>query len=100
MLNRNPWKIVKLTRLFYGCSKCAVLEADEMVRFQRRWASKRYKGKKRRYPIYSVNFPTELNEKVEAKRQKDYTLNWTEQETDQQEKITLTFTRNKQQTPK
>ncbi|MCW3996666.1 MAG: hypothetical protein NWE98_11040 [Candidatus Bathyarchaeota archaeon] len=68
-----------------------------MVRFQRRWASKRYKGKRRRYPIYSVNFPTELNEKVEAKRQKDYTLNWTEQETDREEVITLTFTRTKQQ---
>jgi hypothetical protein len=73
-----------------------VLEGETVVRFQRRWASKRYKGKKRRYPIYSVNFPTELNQKVEAKRQKDYTLTWTEQETDKQETITLTFTRNKQ----
>ncbi|MCW4003428.1 MAG: hypothetical protein NWE95_05910 [Candidatus Bathyarchaeota archaeon] len=76
-----------------------VLEAAAVVRFQRRWASKRYKGKKRRYPIYSVNFPTELNKKVEAKRQKDYTLNWAEQETDREEVITLTFTRNKQQHP-
>jgi hypothetical protein len=76
-----------------------VLEAAVVVRFQRRWASKRYKGKKRRYPIYSVNFPTELNEKVEAKREKDYTLNWTEQETDKEEIITLTFTRNKQHPP-
>lgn len=57
-----------------------VLEAEVVIRFQRRWTSKRYKGKKRRYPIYSVNFPTELNDKVEAKRQKDYKLNWTEQE--------------------
>ncbi|MBT0158975.1 hypothetical protein G4O51_03210 [Candidatus Bathyarchaeota archaeon A05DMB-2] len=77
-----------------------VLEADEaMVRFQRRWSSKSYKGKRRRYPIYSVNFPTELNGKVEAKRQKDYDLTWTEKETDKQEIITLTFTRNKQQSP-
>ena len=77
-----------------------VLEADEaMVRFQRRWSSKRYKGKRSRYPIYSVNFPAELNGKVEAKRQKDYDLTWTEKETDKQEIITLTFTRNKQQSP-
>jgi len=74
-----------------------VLEGENMVRFQRRWSSKHYKGKNRRYPIYSVNFPTELNEKVEAKRQKDYDLTWTEQETDKEEKITITFTRNKQQ---
>jgi|DewCreStandDraft_4_1066084.scaffolds.fasta_scaffold02608_1 hypothetical protein len=74
-----------------------MLEGADVVRFQRRWASKRYKGKRLRYPIYSVNFPTELNEKVEAKRQKDYTLNWVEQETEQEEVITLTFTRNKQQ---
>jgi hypothetical protein len=44
-----------------------------------------------------VNFPAELNEKVEAKRQKDYDLTWNEQETDKEEKITITFTRNKQQ---
>jgi hypothetical protein len=43
-----------------------------------------------------VNFPAELNGKVEAKRQKDYDLKWAEQETDKQEVITLTFTRNKQ----
>ncbi len=85
--------------LFYWLRQVRVLEAAVVVRFQRRWASKRYKGKKRRYPIYSVNFPTELNEKVEAKREKDYTLNWTEQETDKEEIITLTFTRNKQHPP-
>lgn len=72
------------------------LEAVGVVRFQRRWASKHYKGKRCRYPIYSVNFPAELNGKVEAKRQKDYDLKWAEQETDKQEVITLTFTRNKQ----
>lgn len=74
-----------------------VLESEDMAKFQRRWANKRYKGKNRRYPIYSVNFPAELNEKVEAKRQKDYDLTWNEQETDKEEKITITFTRNKQQ---
>ena len=70
-----------------------------MVRFQRRWASKRYKGKKRRYPIYSVNFPAELNQKVEAKLKKDFTLNWTEKETNEEETISLTFTRSKLKQP-
>lgn len=74
-----------------------MFEGEDMVRFQRRWASKRYKGRNSRYPIYSVNFPAELNEKLEPKRQKDYHLEWTEQETDKEETITITFTRNKQQ---
>lgn len=34
---------------------------------------------------------------LEAKREKDYTLNWAEQETDKEETITLTF--HKQTTP-
>jgi hypothetical protein len=78
----------------YGYDKHAS-KREMVVRFQRRWASKRYKGKNRRYPIYSVNFPAELNEKVEAKREKDYDLKWAETETDKEETITVTFTRKK-----
>jgi len=74
-------------------------ENEKMVRFQRRWANKRYKGKNRRYPIYSVNFPAELNETVEAKREKDYRLKWAEQETADEETITVTFVRKKNETP-
>ena len=70
-------------------------ESERMVRFQRRWANKHYKGKNRRYPIYSVNFPVELNEKVETKRKKDYDLKWAEQDTDDEEIITVTFMRKK-----
>jgi hypothetical protein len=70
-----------------------------MVRFQRRWASRSYKGKNRRYPIHYVNFPARLNERVEAKRQRDYDIEWDEHETDEEEVITVTFTRNKQHQP-
>ncbi|MEM3378510.1 MAG: hypothetical protein QW674_06155 [Candidatus Bathyarchaeia archaeon] len=69
-----------------------------MVRFQKRFVSKRYKGNKRRYPIYSVNFPAELNEKIEPKLKRDYTLKWTERSTGEEETITITFTRNKPKT--
>jgi len=70
-----------------------------MVRFQKRWTSRRYKGNNRRYPIYSVNFPAKLNENVETKRKKDYDLKWLEQETDEEEIITVTFTRKKTKSP-
>ncbi len=70
-----------------------------MVRFQRRWVSRRYKGKNRRYPIYSVNFQAKLNERVEAKREKDYDLDWNEDETAEEDTITVIFTRKKNKNP-
>ena len=76
-----------------------VLESEKLVRFQRRWAKKQYKGKNHRYPIYSINFPTEINEKVETKRQKDYELKWSEQEIDKEEIITVIFKRKKTENP-
>lgn len=76
-----------------------MMESERMVRFQRRWANKHYKGNNRRYPIYSVNFPVQLNEKVETKRQKDYDLKWAEQETEEEEVIKITLVRKKNKNP-
>jgi hypothetical protein len=66
-----------------------------MVRFQVRWIKKSYKGKNRHYRVCSVNFPVFLHDKGEAKAKKDYDVAWNEQETDQLETVTVTFTRNK-----
>ena len=66
-----------------------------MVRFQIRWIKKSYKGKNRRYRVCSVNFPAALHDKVEAKAKKIFDVDWNEQETDELETVTVTFTRNK-----
>lgn len=59
--------------------------------------NKSYKGKDHRYRICSVNFPVMLHDRVEAKSKskKDFDVDWTEQETDELEIITVTFTRKK-----
>lgn len=66
-----------------------------MVKFQKRMMIKTYKGSDYGYPIYSVNFPVELHEKVEAKLKKDFSVKWTEKETNEEEIINVTFTRKK-----
>lgn len=77
--------------------KIASLESDKVVRFQTRWINKSYKGKGHRYRICSVNFPVMLHDRVEAKSnsKKDFEVNWNEQETDELEIVTVTFTRKK-----
>ena len=66
-----------------------------MVRFQTRWVNKKLKGKNGRYRICSVNFPTELHQRVEAKLKKDFDVEWSEYENEELEVINLTFKRNK-----
>jgi hypothetical protein len=42
-----------------------------------------------------VNFPVQLHDKVEAKGKKDFEVEWSEQETDEEEIVNVTFRRNK-----
>jgi len=74
-----------------------VFGRSKMVRFQSRWITKSYKGKDHLYRICSVNFPVKLHDKVGAKTKKDFEVEWSEQETDEEEIVNVTFRRNRTQ---
>lgn len=57
---------------------------------------KRYKRTQvYRYKRYSLDFPAELNEKIEPHMHKNFSIDFAAKETPEQEIIKITLTRNK-----
>jgi hypothetical protein len=67
-----------------------------VVKFQFRWINKRYKRQELyRYKYYYLGFPTSLNREIELQMTKDFEMEYTKKETTEQEIISITLKRNK-----